>query len=278
MIKINKNLSKTIGLFLKQHAPQILSVLGCAGVVGTAVVAVRQDRKARQTIQNIETELIKNTLTPDNAEDWRVSKDDKRTIYIKEHIPTALMSVTTMFCIIGSGYLSKQTQVGMIAAYGLLNESFGDYRRKNIELYGAENHKKILESLAIERSKPMDLYCQGAFSCPSLNAVAIARDYPKELFYDEFSKRYFESTLPAVLEAQYHLNRNIALGTPVLLNEYYGFLGLEDTIPGNELGWYMCDDYMWVDFNNEERYLEDGTRYIAIQMEYEPTTDWQQEW
>ena len=82
MIRINKNLSKTIRLFLKQHAPQILSVLGCAGVVGTAVVAVRQDRKARQTIQNIEKDLIKENPTPEDIQEWQVSEDDKKIIYI----------------------------------------------------------------------------------------------------------------------------------------------------------------------------------------------------
>ena len=277
-MKTNNSLATRIGRFLIRNSSQILSVLGCAGVVGTAVVAVRQDRKARQTIQNIETDLIKTNPTPEDISEWQVSEDDKLTIYVKEHIPTAITGLTTMLCIAGSGYLSKQAQINMIAAYGLLSESFGDYRRKNIELYGTDNHKKILESLAIERAKEVDIYSVGFFSNNDLNGSSLAREYPKELFYDEFSKRYFESTLPAVLEAQYHLNRNITLGSPVLLNDYYGFLGLEDTIPGNELGWYMCDDYLWVDFNNEERYLDDGTRYIAIQMGYEPTTDWQEEW
>ena len=277
---LSREMSRSILLFLKKHGNKILMGLSCAGVVGTAVVAVRQDRLAQTEINDIEADKLTNSkdIRTIARSDWEIDKKEKYKIYFKYHIPTALMGIGTITCILGSGYFNQRTQAGLISAYGLLNESFSDYRRKNIELYGADNHKKILDELAIERAKSVDIYSMGAFSCSDLQASSLANQYPKELFYDEYSKRYFESTLPAVIEAQYHINRNLILGAPVILNDWYSFLGLENTIPGNELGWFMCDDYCWIDFTNEEKQLADGTRYISICMDYEPDTRWQEEW
>lgn len=52
------------------------------------------------------------------------------------------------------------------------------------------------------------------------------------LFYDGYSQRYFESKISQVLQAEYHLNRNFAIGADVTLNDFYLFLGI-DRIPMN---------------------------------------------
>ena len=270
---------KQLELFLKKYSSQILTGLGCLGVIVTPILAVKQDRKADEDRLKQENKRFMDTYEYENRNmKWTLSKKERFLLYAKYQIPTILMGTGTILCIIGAQGINRQAQTSLISAYGLINESYADYRRKNIELYGSENHKNILNELAIEKSKPVDICTQGVFTSPDLNGNKLSESYPRELFYDEFSKRYFESTLPAVIEAEYHTNRNLMLGAPVILNDYYAFLGLEQTIEGNELGWFECDDYIWIDFTNEEKHLKDGTRYISIQMEYEPTMDWQDEW
>ena len=79
---------------------------------------------------------------------------------------------------------------------------------------------------------------------------------PTLTFYDPFSMRYFERTIDEVLEAEYHLNRNFILRGDASVNEFYRFLGLEETPDGDEYGWSQCVGfdvygYQWIDFRHD---------------------------
>ena len=143
-----------------------------------------------------------------------------------------------------------------------------------------EEHRKIINEIALENRHQVDLYVQGAFSNPSLNSSVLSGDDRLWLVHDGYSNRWFKAKLSEIMDAQYHLNRNLCLGDVVLVNDYYSFLGLEQTIEGNELGWYLGneDDYYWIDFTNELKQTPDGTEYIDISVEYLPTADWQENW
>ena len=75
--------------------------------------------------------------------------------------------------------------------------------------------------------------------------------------------------MAAVLNAQYHVNRNLAVGGDCSLNEYLSFLGVEGIDGGDDLGWdisYMVEemDCYWLDFDNYKSTLEDGLECIII--------------
>lgn len=89
------------------------------------------------------------------------------------------------------------------------------------------------------------------------------------LFYDLASKKYFRTTMAAVLNAQYHVNRNLSIKGDCSLNEYLSFLGVEGIDGGDELGWditYMVEEMncYWLDFDNYKSTLEDGLECIII--------------
>ena len=87
-----------------------------------------------------------------------------------------------------------------------------------------------------------------------------------------FSKRYFESTVAQVLEAEYHLNRNWCLGASVYVNDFYNFLGMPTIPGGDELGWHWIysDGLSWIDFNHHKTILEDGLEVYVIDFVYSP--------
>ena len=73
-----------------------------------------------------------------------------------------------------------------------------------------------------------------------------------------------------MLEAEYHLNRNWALGREICVNDLYDFLGI-DKIPGGEaLGWFYEDGISWIDFNHHKTVLNDGLEVYVIDIEYPP--------
>lgn len=75
-------------------------------------------------------------------------------------------------------------------------------------------------------------------------------DEPTYIFYLTSSDTFFESRLSKVLEAEYHLNRNFGLGGDVSLNNLHEFLGIKTRDELKDLGWWLNDDMIWIDFNH----------------------------
>ena len=61
------------------------------------------------------------------------------------------------------------------------------------------------------------------------------------------------------------------------MNEFYEFLGLEQTDYGGEVGWVIeYNDSFWIDFNHRKVTMDDGLECYIIEMMFEPTTNWKE--
>lgn len=245
--------------FLRKHSASILTFAGAAGVAVTAVMTAKATPKAVRLLKEAEKE---------NQD--RLTKAEQFKTAAPVYIPAAVTGVLTVSCIFGANILNKRTQASLSAGYALLSNAYSAYRNKNIELYGEEAHKNILNSIAAEKSKSVDIYTPGPVSSSSLSFAGIEEE--ERLFYDCFSDRYFQSTLSRVLQAEYHLNRNFILGADVTLNDFYKFLGIEPSDAGDEVGWlgYWDNSLAWIDFDHSVVQLEDGLECLCVDMVYPP--------
>lgn len=64
------------------------------------------------------------------------------------YIPPILLGASTITCVLGANVLNKRTQAALVSAYGLLAESYKEYRNKVIDIYGEEADKKVKEEIA----------------------------------------------------------------------------------------------------------------------------------
>ena len=236
---------------LYRSSPMILTVLSSAGVVVTVIFAVKATPKALEIINEAESK-----------------KGDKLNVFEMArfagplYIPSFLFGMSTIFCIFGTTVLNRKRQTSLIGAYTLLDNTYREYRKKVMELYGKDTDLKIRGEIAKEKFEPCDIQS-------SMDQV---------LFYDEYSNRYFWRTMLEVTDAEYYLNRNLALRSYASLNEFYEFLGLEPTEQGEILGWDLAMGsefygYSWVDFVHE--LCQDSTDpdmppYYYIRMPFEP--------
>lgn len=99
------------------------------------------------------------------------------------------------------------------------------------------------------------------------------------MFYDDYSKRYFYSTLEDVQRAEYRLNRNLVVKDYAYIDEWYELIGLEP-IDNRKTGWSMgmCMDYYWqnwIDFSHDKTTMNDGTECIIVYMLEEPVLDFE---
>ena len=244
--------------FAKRNASTILSVLGVAGVIATTITAVKATPKAMEFVKKAEKEKGE-----------KLSKWEKVNVAGVAYIPTALVGTATMACILGANLVSRRQQATLMSAYALLDHSYKDYKNKANELYGDDAGKQIREGIA------KDKYTGDESS----------GDDDKELFYDFYSGRYFESTKEHVMRAQYEINRSLFVNYAVGLNEYYDLLGLEEKPEYEMLGWscgQMEEKYghPWIEFEHEEIILDgdsvydEGLKCTVINIPLDPFVDY----
>lgn len=235
-------------LFLKRNSSTILTCAGAVGVVGTAVMAVKATPKAMILLENAKEEKGE-----------ELTKLETVQVAGPVYIPTILVGASTIACIFGANALNKRQQAAITSAYALLDNSYKEYKKKVEELYGEDADRRIKESIVKDKYEE--------------DNTIIADD--KQLFFDIFSNRYFESTIKDVQLAEYKLNRYLVMRDYAYLNEFYEDLGIPTIDSGWAYGWTPggnLNDYWqsWVDFAHEKVVMDDGLECIVITMLQEP--------
>lgn len=246
-------------LFLKKNSATILTVAAAAGVITTSILSAKAAIKASRVLAHKEEEKgEKLTLEETISAVW--------TIYI----PPIVAGGSTIACVFGANILNQRQQASLASAYALVDSSYKEYKAKLKELYGEEAHNNIVDAIAAEECDEVHISAGGLTSAYTQE---IESDAEPRLFYDEYSGRYFETTIEKVLLAEYHLNRNYILRGFARLNEFYEFLGLEPTDYGETVGWDICGEIYWIDFNHRKAFIgddNDGFECYIIEMPYYP--------
>ena len=246
-------------LFLKKNSATILTVVAAAGVITTSILSAKAAIKASRVLAHKEEEKgEKLTLEETISAVW--------TIYI----PPIVAGGSTIACVFGANILNQRQQASLASAYALVDSSYKEYKAKLKELYGEEAHNNIVDAIAAEECDEVHISAGGLTSAYTQE---IESDAEPRLFYDEYSGRYFETTIEKVLLAEYHLNRNYILRGFARLNEFYEFLGLEPTDYGETVGWDICGEIYWIDFNHRKAFIgddNDGFECYIIEMPYYP--------
>lgn len=236
--------------FLGRNSSTILTCIGGAGVVATTVMAVKATPKALALLEEAKEEKGE-----------ELTKFEVVKTAGPAYIPTIITGVSTIACIFGANALNKRQQAALVSAYALVDNSFKEYKKKVVELYGEDADGRVREEIA------KDEYVNSEFEIEDPN---------KKLFFDEFSGRYFESTTEDVIKAEYELNRRMSEYYGVYLNDFYDMLGLDRVDYGDYLGWSSGEVYdtqwsTWIDFHHKKVTMDDGLECFIISWSIDPT-------
>lgn len=250
---MNTGLLSSSKKFIKRNSSTILTVVGATGVVATSVMAVKATPKALYLLEKAKEK---------KGED--LTKLEAIQVAGPVYIPSVLVGASTIACIFGANMLNKRNQAALMSAYALVDNSYKEYRNKVQELYGDDADKSIKEGIAKDKYEEND----------------ISVDDGKQLFYDYFSGRYFESTIERVQRAEYQINRNLVMRDYAYLNEWYEELGIDPIDSGWDYGWspgMNLDHYWqdWVDFSHEKVTMDDGLECTIVTMMQEPILDFE---
>ena len=242
------NLLQHSRLFLKKNASTILTCVGGIGVIATSVMAVKATPKALSLLDEAKEEKGEN-----------LTKTEVVKIAGPAYIPAIITGTATIACIFGANILNKHHQAALMSAYALLDNTYKDYQNKVKELYGEDIDSVIKDEIVKDKYKNTD--------------ISVSEE--KQLFYDEYSQRYFESTTEDMLRAEMNLNRALTECGGVYLNEYFELIGLEPTDYGNHLGWSASEIYEtywsnWVEFEHRKVFIDD-LEVTIVSIVNEPT-------
>lgn len=247
---MGKALFKT-KVFFKRNSSTVLTCIAGVGVVVTTVMAVKATPKALKLIEEAKEE---------KGDD--LTKLETVVVAAPAYIPTMLVGVSTIACIFGANALNKRQQAALTSAYALLDNSYKEFRKKVDEMYGDGTVTEVKEEIAKDHYEEKPIH-------PSEG---------KQLFYDDYSGRMFESTMEDVLRAEYEINKLLATDTGAFLNEFYELLKIPTVEYGDYMGWSTWEMTestwsSWLDFRHEKAVIDDDLECTMIIMSHEPIYD-----
>ena len=232
---------------LTKYAPQILTGLGIAGLVGAGVLAVKVTPKVKDAL-TYEEEKEKHPL------DWR----DKIRVAWKFYVPPVLMAAGSTVALISSCRIQTRRTAVIGSAYEGLRTTYDLYKRKVRETLEEQDVKKVEAAVAKERVE----------KDPVQNKEVLLTNRGDTLCYDPASGRYFKSSMDDINRVVAALNRRLRDELTITLNEFYYELGLADISLGDNNGWDI--DKTYIDVTYSTTLATDGTPCLALQYDTYP--------
>ena len=231
---MNKLLSK-----LKTHSSEIVTFFGCVGSIGAMILGINAGYKNGQEGEH----------------------DYKNYI-----LPTTLEAVSVASIIYGN-VLSKKQQAALLASGMAISSAYNRYRQEVIRRHGEEEDKDIIKHMTV--CADPEYHCIDTNNPDSVKAKwVIDFDIPGLRKYEIY--RYERD----VLHAEYHLNRNYAIGYNVAsLEMFLDFLGVHMTSEERDIAsqyhWYM-DGLYFIDFYHKALGYENDIPVYEIRSVWEP--------
>ena len=210
-----------IGQEIAKNSPGILTALGVAGSVTTAVLASKATLQADRKIQEMKK------LEEEGHEPFTMKEKAKNILPF--YIPAAIMLLTTSACIIGSHSISTRRQMALASAYSLSTEAMKEMENKFKEVNGEKKLEKLKDDISRDRVKA---------AYDANNSKVIRTGKGEQLFYDYYSGHIFEHDRTKIDQIFVKLNDMINQGSEVSLSMIYEELGLPWTPLGDLMSFH----------------------------------------
>lgn len=254
---------------LDQHASTILTGMGVAGTVSTAVLTGRATVKA---VHEIDVATKKNELEYlarmkedsdvvvdiDQLPYPALSKLEVARIVWPLYIPPAITGITTIMAIVSANRIDSKKIAALTVAAGVSDRTLQEYKTKLEEKLTARQYASVKDDIANDRVQATPV---------SSNGQVMIVGEGKVLCFDELTGRYFHSSAEEIRKAENKLNHWILNNAGASLEEFHDELGLESTPYTSMVGWGP-ENMVEVEFHSV---LKDDKPVLAVNFNYPPT-------
>ena len=239
-----KEIGKSAADWTIKNAPTILTAVGAAGVVLTAVAAGKASIKAKKALEDI----------PEDAD-----IKEKAKVVAPIMAKPFLLGAATIGCIFYANHEHLKREAALAAVYSISSKALDEYEAKVIDTIGENKNKKIKDAIAEDKVSKN----------PPPDAVVFSNDEGMTVCYDNYTGRYFKADIETIRKVQNDLNDIMIKDGFVALNEYYERLGLPGIKTGEDIGWNVNYDDL-IDFEFSSQLSEQGIPVLVINFRVDP--------
>ncbi len=257
---VTRALNKSIYI-VKDHAPEILAVVGSVASVGAVVCAIKETPKAtkimeehKQNIENIHT-VVKSA---DETEEYEYTSDDeKKDLFVtyaktgmklaKNYWPMLVLEGISIGCTLTGAYKGRQRYSSLLSTALTMEAIHKKYRENVIERFGEETDKEMRHGIKTKAEEYVIKDKDGK--------ETKVKEVKKSKYdtHDDITRLFDEVNAASTYSRDAYANRSFILGVEqwanhrlvtrgfVYLNEVYEKLGLPESSAGHHLGWVYKD-------------------------------------
>ena len=212
-----------------ENAPALLTAFGAVGTVTTAVLAAKGGFDAADIIRTHHKDL--------NA-DWDPDEGDELVVLSKTemlkltwlcYLPAAATGVVTVSSIILAHTVSSRRAAVIAAAYALNENKLDEYQDKIKEKFGIKKENDAREEIVQDQ---VNRHAEG---------IVFGGIEGKVIIHDEYSGRFFWSTVEEVNKAVNIVNREINQNNSATSSDFYDVLDLAHVTTSDEFGWNSAE-------------------------------------
>lgn len=241
------NIAEKTQHLVKAKSPQILTALAVAGLVGTVVLAVKATPQATEDIYDAKHEKGEELTAVETVQ-----------VAWKHYVPATATGLVAIACIVGANTVNTRRQAALMSLYGVTERAFNEYKEKVVQEIGDKKEQVVRDAIAQDHID----------AAPPVESRIVDTGFGNTLCRDEYSGRYFRSSMERLRKAEIDLNFKILHEDSVSLNEFYTLLNLEPTKVGDELGW-NTDRQLELDITSG--ISSDGEPVLVVDYRVNPT-------
>lgn len=280
------------GFWLKKHSPEILSIVGTAGVVVSAVMIGKASTKINPILEEtkahagrinegVEKGEVKSMvngevkLVPYSEED---GKKDLLIIYsqtglklAKLYAPAVIVGAASLGCLLGANNILRKRNVALTAAYATAHQGLEEYRSRVVERFGKELDRELMYNIKAKEIEETVVNEDGTEQVVTKTVDAADPNFNSiyARFYDEYCTgwtRSAEDNLRFLKMQQAFANKKLQAQGYLYLNDVYEMLGIPKTKAGHVVGWIYDEAHPvgdnYVDFGIYDLYNEKARDFV----------------
>lgn len=234
-------LFKRVGKVAADNSPAILTALGVSGTLTTAYLAAKAGFQSvdvlRQAEEDKQAEFLGDALkeVAEGPEPEGVQTISPEPLTIQEkveavwelYMPAVASAALTITAIILAARVADRRNAALAAAYSAVEKSYTEYRTENVKKLGEKKERELRDDLAQGR----------ADKTPFRDTTLIITGRGTTRCFDEYSGRYFESDMHAILKAVNDINALIIHDGWASLTDFWSELGIPETTHSDNIGW-----------------------------------------
>ena len=240
------------GFQVKKHSPEILVVVGVAGVVTSTVMACKATTKAGDILEehknqmNAIDQVVKmdrdDYTEEDHKKDTTIVYTQTAIKFVKLYSPSIMIGVLSLGCIIYSHNILNKRNAALAAAYATVDRGFKEYRGRVVERFGKELDHELRYNIKAQEFEKTEVDKKGNEKVVK-ETVNVAdpnlySDYAR--FFDDGCNGWSkdpEQNLTFLKCQQAYANEKLKANGYLFLNDVYKMLGIPATKAGQIVGW-----------------------------------------